>query len=95
MGRSNRRNRIPVGRIECRPHFAGRGYRRNATREIRNRRDAAMEALVKRMEKIKRRWLFKPPLLDSDFIAMLLSPPDETHSAIGIPATAPVFRIII
>lgn len=66
-----------------------------ATREIRARRDQAVNTLVKRMERIKSHWFFKPPLFDADFISLTLSPPDGTHTPIGVPDTPPVFRIII
>lgn len=49
--------------------------------------DAELAAanLKEHMRDIKRRWLFKPPLTDADFISLYLAPPKETRSKIGAP----------
>ena len=46
---------------------------------------AAVRELEVKMRFIKNRWFHKPPLLDEDFVALLLSPPDEVRTHDGPP----------
>jgi hypothetical protein len=45
----------------------------------------AFEALAEKMRFIKNRYFLSPPLLPSDYAALLLSEPDTTHSPRGVP----------
>jgi len=56
---------------------------------------AAFSALEAQMRDIKRRWFFMPPLVEGDFAELLLSAPDGTKTAIGIPLTRPVIYKIV
>ena len=45
----------------------------------------AFDALSAEMRDIKKRYFYNPPLTDSDFVALGLSPPDSTHTPSATP----------
>jgi hypothetical protein len=45
----------------------------------------AFDALTAAMRDVKRRYFLTPPLTDSDFVALGLSPPDGIHTPSGVP----------
>ncbi|MDR2537207.1 MAG: hypothetical protein LBC46_02765 [Treponema sp.] len=45
----------------------------------------AFDALTDAMRDVKRRYFLSPPLIDSDYVALGLKPPDTTHTASRVP----------
>jgi hypothetical protein len=45
----------------------------------------AFDALTADMRDIKKRYFLSPPLTDSDFVALELNPPDNTHTPSSVP----------
>jgi hypothetical protein len=62
---------------------------------LRLERDGAIKAMVKRMERIKRRWFLMPPLDESDFALLGLPVPDRIRTPAEAPKTRPAYAILV